>query len=198
MKRIAATLAAWGAPGVFLLALIDSAGLPLPAGVDALLLLTAATTPRTAYLAAAMATLGSLIGSTILFLLARAGGQRYLRTHAATGAALRFQTWFHRYGLVTVFIPMVVPIVPLPAKVFILSAGALGVRIRQFLITVLAARIPRYFALAFLGSQLGPSAGPWLKAHVWYLVAAAVVLAAVMMLVEKHLDQTATDSLPQA
>ena len=191
MKRLAAVLAAWGPAGVFLLALIDSAGLPIPAGVDALLLAAAALNPRAAYLAAALATVGSLIGSFVLFWIGRKGGQMYLAKHEEGNAAKKFQQWFARYGLITVFIPMFVPFIPLPAKVFVLSAGALGVKPTQFLSTVAGARIPRYFILAFLGAQLGPHAGDWLKGHVWSLVALAVAIAAGFFLTMRRLERTA-------
>jgi membrane protein DedA with SNARE-associated domain len=94
---------------------------------------------------------------------------------------MRFRLWFHQYGLLTVFIPALLPI-PLPVKVFVLSAGALGTRPSTFLMVVLAARIPRYFGLAWLGARLGEESLPWLYAHKWHLTAFAVALFAVLYL----------------
>ena len=56
LHKIAAALVAYGPPGVFLLALLDSVGVPLPSAMDILLLLVAWKTPDRAYFTAAMAT----------------------------------------------------------------------------------------------------------------------------------------------
>jgi membrane protein YqaA with SNARE-associated domain len=182
LRKIAAALQAWGPGGAFLLALLDSAAVPLPGGVDALLVLTAITNPDLAYLTAAVCVVGSAIGSMILYSIARKGGEIYLERHTQTARARRFRDWFGAYGLVTVFIPTLVPIPGLPMKVFVLSAGALGVRPMAFLLTVLAGRVPRYFALAALGRALGDDAPGWISAHKWHLVLGALVLGALLML----------------
>ncbi|MCC6362469.1 MAG: VTT domain-containing protein [Bryobacterales bacterium] len=181
MRKIVAVLTSWGPFGLFALAVFDSAGIPLPAAVDALVVATAAVNPASAYLDAAMAVLGSAIGSMVLFYIGRGGGQAYLDRVTAGPRAHRFREWFQTYGLITVFIPALLPI-PMPLKVFVLSAGALGVKPLHYLLVVLAARIPRYFGLAYLGSQLGEHTMGWLKAHVWHLVIFAAVLAAVLAL----------------
>jgi membrane protein DedA with SNARE-associated domain len=187
LKRLAAKLAAWGPGGVFLLAFLDSAGVPVPATVDALLMLTAVASPATAYLTAAAAVAGSLLGSLVLFSLARKGGEMYLARHTESPRAKKFRAWFGRYGLVTVFIPKLLPI-PLPTKVFVVSAGALGVQRGKFLAVVLAARIPRYVALAYLGSKLGEDSVPWLKQHVWHMMGVAAILFALLFLLVRWAD----------
>lgn len=175
------SLAAWlkdlGPAGAFLLAVLDSAGIPLPTGVDLMLILTAITNPDLGWTTAALAIIGSAIGCMILFFIARKGGKAYLERHTGSPRAVRFRRWFERYGLLTVFIPVMVPI-PLPVKVFVLSAGALGVRPRSFLFTVLAGRIPRYLGLAYLGIALGNNSLAWLKAHTPHLAAVAIALFA--------------------
>lgn len=182
MNRFTAFLEAWGMPGTVILALLDSAGIPLPAGVDILLLLTAAATPEKAYLSAALSVAGSVIGCFFLYWLARKGGTRYLEQHTQSRRATRFRKWFGVYGLTTVFVPALVPILPLPLKVFVLSAGAFGVTPRSFVLTILAARIPRYFALAALGRAMGRESLPILNAHKWELAIAAVLIATAMLL----------------
>ncbi|MCC6342107.1 MAG: VTT domain-containing protein [Bryobacterales bacterium] len=174
-------MTSWGPLGLLVLAILDSAGIPLPAAVDALVVATAALNPPSAYLDAAMAVLGSAIGSMVLFYIGRKGGQAYLDRVAAGGRAHRFREWFQTYGLITVFIPALLPI-PMPLKVFVLCAGALGVKPLHYLLVVLAARIPRYFGLAYLGSQLGEHTMGWLKAHVWHLFVLAAALAAALAL----------------
>lgn len=184
MKRFVQTLTSWGPVGVFFLAILDSAGIPLPAAVDALLIATAVVNPKAAMLSAFTAVLGSAIGCMILFYLARKGGQAYLERNTQSENAAKFREWFQTYGLITVFVPCLLPI-PMPLKVFVLSAGALGVKPLHFLGVVMAARIPRYFGLAWLGMHLGHDAGTWIKSHLWHLSAFALLLALVLYLAVK-------------
>jgi len=55
----------------------------------------------------------------------------------------------------------------------------MGVPRVRFFAVLAAARFPRYFALAYLGQQLGENSGVWLRAHLWHLagVAAGIGLA---------------------
>ena len=86
VRSIGGTLALWGPWGILLLAILDSAGIPLVGGVDALLVLMGAKNPRMAYLAAALAVAGSLAGNLFLFYLARKGGEAYLDRNCAPAA----------------------------------------------------------------------------------------------------------------
>lgn len=148
-------------------------------GVDALLVVLAAVKPSQAYVNAAVAVLGSLIGGTALFLIARKGGEEYLERYTTRGRGARLRAWFMEYGMITVFIPALVPI-PLPLKIFILSAGALEVPPPRFVLVFAAARIPRYVILAWLGTKLGAETWPYLRAHVWQLTLASVVLVVIL------------------
>ncbi len=188
MKQFVANLVAWGPPGLLVLAALDSAGLPIPAAADALLMVLAANSPSTAYLAAAMALAGSLCGSMFLFFVSRKGGEKYLEKHTLGERGKKFRQWFHQYGLLTVFISAISPI-PMPMKLFVISAGALGVNPRSFFFTVLAARVPRYFALAYLGSQLGTEAGAYLKSHIWQIGGVLFLLFGVLFACVKIMDR---------
>jgi membrane protein YqaA with SNARE-associated domain len=151
-------------------------------GVDALIVLIAVVSRSQAYLAATAAIVGSLFGSLVLFLIARKGGEEYHRRHTSSARGARLRAWFHEYGLVTVFVPAFVPIIPLPLKIFIISAGALEESPVTFSIVLLAARIPRYLFLAWLGSRLGNDTLPYLRQHVWELILLASGLFALLYL----------------
>src|SRR5262245_25034805 len=115
LHQVSGALMAYGPWGVGLLAVIDSMGVPLPAAIDVLLLGVAASSaqsPQTAYFTALLAMLGSLGGNVALFQAARHGRKMMQRTEPAPGKRRRFQQWFHRYGLATVFIPGIVPLAP--------------------------------------------------------------------------------------
>jgi membrane protein YqaA with SNARE-associated domain len=173
-------LVAYGPVGVFLLSIIDSMGVPLPAAMDALVLSVAVGStrePSHAYFTALLAVLGSAGGNIFLFHAAQQGG-RLFRRPAQPGKPKRFRQWFQRYGLATVFVPAVLPIVPLPLKVFVISAGAMHTPFLRFIVVILVARAIRYFGLAYLGLQLGSSAEGFLRQHGWFITAALLGLMA--------------------
>jgi membrane protein YqaA with SNARE-associated domain len=151
-------------------------------GVDAVIVLMAIMSRSQAYFAALTAIAGSLIGSLILFLIARKGGEEYHRRHTSSPRGAKLRAWFHEYGLLTVFIPAFVPIIPLPLKIFIISAGALEESPLTFSIVLLAARIPRYLFLAWLGSRLGNDTLPYLRQHIWELILLASILFVLLYL----------------
>jgi membrane protein YqaA with SNARE-associated domain len=173
---------------VLLLAVLDGIGVPLPAGVDALVLTVSALDGDSAYFSAFLATIGSLAGSIVLFLIARKGGEKYLDPYTSSGRGARFKHWFQRYGLVTVFIPAFLPI-PMPMKVFVLSAGALGIRLDKFIVVLIAARVPRYFGLAYLGTKLGDESMSFLRQHVWTLLGASVILFLILFLIVRMTEK---------
>ncbi len=172
-------LSAWGPLGIFFLSALDSAGIPLPSAVDALLLVLAANNRAAAFLAAVLGILGSVIGTMILFFIARRGGKAYLDRKTASGRGALFREWFLHYGLLTVFVPALSP-VPMPMKLFVICAGAMGINPWSFFFTVLAARIPRYFGMAYLGMELGEGAWGYLILHKWAILAALGALFALL------------------
>ena len=188
LKALFSTLTSWGPAGLFLLAIVDSAGLPLPGGIDALVVLLAVANPAAAYWSALVAVLGSLIGNYILYAIARKGGRAYLDTHATSRRAMKVREWFGRYGLLTVFIPTLLPI-PLPMKPFVLSAGALGVGPAAFIGVVTIGRLLRYTGLAYLGAQLGVHSMKYLKEHAWHLTGFAAALFVALYLMVRAVER---------
>jgi membrane protein YqaA with SNARE-associated domain len=190
LQHFTDALRAFGPLGVFLLALLDGAGVPLPAVLDIMLILVVVKSPEHAWLTAGMATVGSLIGNVGLFQAARTGGRRWIKV-PAPDKPQKFRQWFQRFGLVTVFIPAVVPFIPLPLKVFVVSAGVLHTGLAQFLAVMLLARVTRYFGEAYLGMKMGEEgAKAFLKGNMWtmagVLLAFALVLYGVVRLYDRR------------
>jgi len=173
---------------VLFIAAIDGAGIPLPGGVDALVVGIAVADHSKAWGAASLATIGSVIGGLVLFFLARKGGEAYLHRHTLTARGRRLHDWFHHYGLLTVFIPALMPI-PLPLKVFIVCSGALGNNPFWFTVVMAAARIPRYFGLAWLGVHLGRDTVPWLKSHALVLLLGSAALFVVLFYIVRWAER---------
>jgi membrane protein YqaA with SNARE-associated domain len=189
MRQFAAALISFGLPGLFFFAIIDGAGVPMPGGLDVLVVFLAIQRHHGVPLLTLTAVAGSLIGNAVLFSIARKGGELYLDKRTQSGAAARFRHWFHHYGLLTVFIAALVPLPIMPMKIFVLSAGALGSTFIGFLATLFIARLLRYFGLAWLGEQMGEEAIPYLRQHLWQLTAAAIVLFFILYLMVKIADR---------
>lgn len=175
LERITQFLVALGPWAILLVSFIDSAGVPLTVGLDVLVILLSVKQPSLAPLWVTLAVLGSSAGNMVLFYMARKGGQRMLKAEAPEGYRQRFRLWFSRYGLVTVFIPALIPI-PMPMKFFVVCSGCLGIRAGYFLLTVLLARILRYGGEAYLGVQMGEHSAHYLSGHAWELAIIAALL----------------------
>jgi membrane protein YqaA with SNARE-associated domain len=196
LKAFVAKLVALGPLGLLLLGIIDSMGVPLPGAGDALLITVCAQQPHQAVWAVLAAIIGSIVGNIILFRLARKGGEKYLDAQLTGPRAQRFRRWFQHYGLLTVFIPALVPI-PLPLKAFVLSAGGLGISFTRFIFCIVTARVIRYTALGYLGLQLGQNALSYLNSHKWQLVGiAAAVLVGCVIAVKVADKRTAISARP--
>jgi membrane protein YqaA with SNARE-associated domain len=176
MKQFIQILVSWGPLGVFVLAFVESLGIPNPSGTDALLLLVAIKRPDAALRCAVLATAGSMLGSVVFYELMRKGGDKFLLRYTLSGRGKRFRAWAQRYGMVTVFISGLIPIPILPLKVFAACTCAMGVTRTRFMLVLLAARIPRYAGLAYLGVKLGENTNVWIKGHYWHMGALAVGL----------------------
>jgi membrane protein YqaA with SNARE-associated domain len=192
LQNASAALIAYGPWGVFLLALVDSMGIPLPAAIDALLIGVAATSshaPHIAYLTALLAVLGSVIGNLVLFLAARQGRRLMRKAEPLPDKRRTFEHWFRRYGLLTVFIPAITPLLPLPLKVFVISAGAFHTSLGRFLAVILTARVIRYFGEAYLGLQLGLDAKGFLIRNGWTLTGIALAMTFALFLLIRMSDR---------
>ena len=195
LAKLTAILVAYGPIGILVLAFIDSAGIPIASGLDGLVILVAAKAPSRALLAACMGVLGSLMGNVVLFMAARTGARRFVKEVPQPRDKQRFRAWFKRYGLLTVFVPSMMPI-PLPLKVFVILAAAFGTPLRIFVPIILLGRSIRYGVEAYLGVALGERSGPFLKAHAWHIVAGAVALFALLYAVLILIDRRRRSDLP--
>ena len=173
---------------MFFIAAIDIA-IPVAGVVDGTLLVLATGAPQHAWRVAFLAAAGSVLGMLALFLAARKGGQAYLARHVLGRQAAVLRNWFHRYGLLTLFSSAVVPIIPTPLKVFVVCAGASGVSATSFLGTLFAARLIRYFTLAWLATEMHGNALPYLKEHAWHLAAVAMGFFLAPLAVARWMDR---------
>ena len=178
-RHLTDILIAWGPLGILLFSILDSAGVPVAGVFDLCLILIAVKTPSVAWLCAGLAVLGSTVGNIVLFWAAHRGGRRFMAKAAPEGRAAKFRIWFRRYGMVTILVPAMVPI-PMPLKLFVISAGVTGTSLSHFIPVVLFARFVRYFGEVWLGIRLGEDSKGFLEAHAWHFVAGAAVIVAAL------------------
>jgi len=184
----------YGPIGIVVIAGLDSLGVPLPAAVDALLIGIAASSvhsPSVAWTSAILAIVGSTIGNWILFQAAYHGRKLFRRRAPQEDSPGKFRLWFRQYGLLTIFIPAVTPILPLPLKVFVVSAGAMHTPPGRFLITIVAARVIRYLGLTWRGMQLGADAQGFIIRNGWTLTGIALAIALAIVFVIRRRARTA-------
>lgn len=145
-----------GAPGLFLAAIADSSFLSLPEVVDILLIWMTTQHKHRVILYATSATLGSVLGCLLLYMVGRKGDQFIARRFSAERME-RALAAFRRYGLMAVLIPSLLP-PPMPFKIFVLLAGAAGISTGRFVMAIALGRGIRYFAEALLAVEYGDQA----------------------------------------
>src|SRR6266516_6126643 len=107
VDRIHAFALALGGPGFFLIAFLDSSFLSFPEVVD-LLIITTRHKERMLYYAL-LSTLGSIAGCYVLYVVARKGGETFLRKRFHERHVDRAIALFQRYGLMAVLVPSLLP-----------------------------------------------------------------------------------------
>jgi membrane protein YqaA with SNARE-associated domain len=170
-----------GGPGLFTIAALDSSFVSLPQVNDLLVVLM--VTEHKAWMPyyALMATLGSVVGCSILYTIANKGGEALLRRRLSSGRLDRALALYRRYGVLALMVPALLP-PPAPFKLFVLGAGLAGVPPVKFVLGVAVARGLRYLILGTLAVYYGDAAIELMKTHgpvVGLSMAGLIVAAAV-------------------
>lgn len=189
---------ALGGPGIFLIAFLDSSFLSFPEVCDLLIIwMTTRHKPLMPYYAT-MATLGSIAGCFALYLVARRGGEAFLRRRFRAPHVDRSLAFFRRHGLLAIVVPALLP-PPAPFKIFVLAAGVARVRPLEFVLAVAGARGVRYFAEGLLAVWYGDRAVAFLHDNarpVSIALAVAVLAAGVAWAVWQRRRGTTTTREP--
>jgi membrane protein YqaA with SNARE-associated domain len=170
--------------GLFLLAFVDSSFVPLPQAVDALVVAGAIAAPNTAYSGAALAVAGSLVGSLVLYALARAGGRFVIERRVSVKLLEGMRQRIERYGAFVLFPPTMIPI-PLPMAPFVLAAGMFRMNLYHFSAVIVFARLVRYMGEAFIALRYGDATLEILRERTATAILIALVLAAVFYAVHR-------------
>ena len=149
-------LVPFGAAGLFAIALLDSALIPLPGGPDAVMLLLSAQNPARMPLYALGATAGSVIGCVILYYISKRAGRRALDKFPPQKQA-RVKELVDRYDVLSVLVASVLP-PPFPFKLFVITAGVFRLSLVRFAAAVAVGRAFRFFLEGYLAVRYGEQA----------------------------------------
>jgi membrane protein YqaA with SNARE-associated domain len=178
-----------GAPGLFVVAFLDSSFVSLPQINDILVALMVTQHKEWMLLYVLMATGGSVAGCYVIYSLAERGGEAFMRKRLKPGHVERALTMYKRHGLLALMIPALLP-PPAPFKLFVLAAGVAGVRPVQFVTAIAVARGGRYLALGLLAMYYGDAALELMSTHgptvALALVGFIVVAAVAWWLLQRH------------
>jgi membrane protein YqaA with SNARE-associated domain len=182
-QKVVAFASGLGAPGLFLISLLDSSVLTFPVINDLLLIELSMQHPARMPLYAFMAMLGSVLGCVLLFFLAEKGGEALFHKHAGQRAQA-IHNWVVHNGFGGMLIAALLP-PPTPFKVFVVAAGVFEVPLVSFTAAITLARAIRYFGIGYLAIRYGAQALPYLMSHKWQVAAVVIGLAAISYLLSR-------------
>lgn len=176
-----ALLLPFGAWGLLGIAFLDSAFLPLPSGIDLLMIRLCVRNPQSIVLYGIVATAGSVAGCLVLYFTSRAAGHGAAERKVGKERMERIRVWFERHEFLTVMVPAIMP-PPTPFKAFIITAGLTEVHLGKFILALTVGRSIRYFGEAYLAIHYGPQVWDFAKGHglLAFGVFSACVLTAIL------------------
>lgn len=146
-------LIAYGPLGLFGLAFLDSALIPLPLGPDAAMMYLTGLHPELMPVYALAATIGSVAGCLVLYYISRRAGNRALARFSASKQE-RVKALLKRYDVLALFVVSILP-PPFPLKLFVISSGVFRLNVLRFALAVAAGRASRFFLEGALVKHYG-------------------------------------------
>jgi membrane protein YqaA with SNARE-associated domain len=196
LTQLSGFFVALGPFGLFAVALLDSAFVPLPSSADAIMLLLTVAHPRMMIIYALIATAGSAIGCLILYNVSRRAGGRALRKFSEAKQK-RVKQLIDRYDVLSVLVASLMP-PPFPFKLFVISAGVFRFSVIRFTIAIIAGRMFRfllegYFAIRYgaQAKQILASYYPWIGLGLGILIIAFFVIRNLL----KHKPESPVESV---
>jgi membrane protein YqaA with SNARE-associated domain len=178
LSSVSQYLISFGPFGLLAIAFLDSVLIPMPGGVDAVLLLLAASKPSWMPIYVAAATIGSTVGCVGLYRLSQRAGKRAL-ARFSEAKQKRVKDLLDRYDVMSVLVASLLP-PPFPFKLFVVSSGVFRLNLVRFTLAVAGGRLFRYLLEGYLAARYGDHAKE-LLAH--YYPTIGIVLAALIVIV---------------
>jgi membrane protein YqaA with SNARE-associated domain len=162
--RIRALAMALGAPGLFLVAFLDSTFLPLPGATDVMLIVMVTRHKEFVVWYILAAIVGSIAGCLVMHAIGKRGGEALVRKRFTGEKSERAMASLQRHGVMAVLIPSLLP-PPAPFKIFVLLAGVVGISATRFAAAIAIGRGVRYVTLGLLAVKYGSRATAFVGEH---------------------------------
>lgn len=175
--RIKDWLIGFGAFGVFGIALLDAALIPIPGGPDAVVMTLSHLNHAMMPVYVLAAVLGSTLGCLVPYWIGRASGEAALRKFSAEKRE-RANRLIARYDVWAMLVGAVLP-PPFPLKVFLITAGVFRMNLWRFLIALAAGRSLRFVLEGVLAVRYGDQAMEIFRHHypkIGLGIAAAIIV----------------------
>ena len=156
LGKLSHWLLSFGPFGLLAIAFLDSVMIPMPGGVDAMLLLLATARPSWMLIYVAAATIGSTAGCVGLYKISQKAGHRALAKFSESKQK-RVKDLIDRYDVLSVLVASLLP-PPFPFKLFVVSAGVFRLNLLRFTIAIAAGRTFRYLLEGYLAAHYGEHA----------------------------------------
>src|ERR1041385_9453260 len=187
LSKLSQYLVSFGPLGLFTIAFLDSVMIPIPGGVDAVLLLLAASRPSWMLIYVAAATVGSTIGCVVLYRISQRAGKRALARFSESKQK-RVKNLLDRYDVMSVLAASLLP-PPFPFKLFVVSSGVFRLHIVRFTIAILAGRTFRYLLEGYLAAHYGEHAKEILARYYPAIGITLAILVIVFFRSEEHTSE---------
>ena len=184
LGRLSHWLLSFGPFGLLAIAFLDSVLVPIPGGVDAMLLLLAAARPSWLLIYVAAAMIGSTAGCVGLYKISERAGHRALNKFSGKKQK-RVKDLIDRYDVLSVLVASVLP-PPFPFKLFVISAGVFRLNVLRFTIAIAVGRTFRYLLEGYLAARYGDRAKEIL-AHYYPSIGIGVAVLIIIFFVAKSL-----------
>lgn len=188
VHHIQALALAWGAPGILLVAFLDSSVLSLPEIADLLVIYMVTSHPSRFALYVSCATIGSLAGCLVLYYIGK-GGEELLKKRVSTHRYDKTLNAFRRHGIMAVLVPSLLP-PPAPFKPFVLLAGVAEISASRFTIAILIGRGARYLLEGLLALWYGERAIAYIREHGPAVALGVIAVVVVGFVVYLRVKQT--------
>jgi membrane protein YqaA with SNARE-associated domain len=194
--KVLAPLGPWG---VFAIAAVDASFMGLP--MDAVVAGYVYHEPHKFLWYVVLASAGSALGSSVLYLLGYLGGEKVLRKHISEERYTKIHASFERHEFWALMFPAMLP-PPTPFKLFVLAAAIFEMRFTHFLAAIFAGRFVRFLLLSILTIKFGPQfiqvTGDVFRHHLgWVLWGTAIGLLVWLILRRKRNGKTVSAKAAQ-
>lgn len=183
-------LSAYGVLGMFIIAFLDSTFVPIPSGPDILLIKLSVDNYQFPFKIAQLvlaSSIGSTIGCTLLYLIAKRAGEKALQ-RISEEKRNRVQGLLGQYDILALIVASILP-PPFPFKPFILCAGVFSFKLPRFIAGLLIGRTLRFTVLGALAFYFGESAKDLITRYGVKLLLGFIGVLAIVYLVKFLVDR---------